>query len=132
MNALYKYLIFVVLLLTAVWFIFLRRPGPGATLNVPQEKALISSPVHLSGVASGWYFEGSFPMLLLDSENTVIAQFPAKAKSSWMTDEPVDFEGDMTFPPQPAGSRGYIVLKKDNPSGDPAHDAEVVVPIYFK
>lgn len=105
---------------------------PDVQLTTPQPMATISSPLTLSGSARGsWYFEASFPVELRDAQNTVIAQGHAQAQGNWMTNAFVPFTATLTYPPQPAGSYGIIVLRKDNPSGEPQNDASVTVPIQF-
>lgn len=132
MNKLFLYIFFVALLLGGVYLFLNYRYRKDVVLVTPIEDSYITSPLYISGTARGWYFEGSFPVLLLDSENRVIAQKAANAQSNWMTDSPVDFVADITFPKQTSGSRGYLILKKDNPSGDPSRDAELNIPIFFK
>lgn len=100
---------------------------------LPASGSQVSSPVTISGEARGtWYFEASFPVEIQDAAGNVIAQGPAKAQGEWMTEDFVPFTITLTYPPQPAGSKGIIVLKKDNPSGDPARDQQTSVSITFK
>ncbi len=101
-------------------------------LTSPAANATVTSPLTLSGRARGpWYFEASFPVDIRDASDTVIAQHYAEAQGDWMTTDWVPFTSTVTFPAQPAGSVGFIVLKKDNPSGLPEYDASVVVPVQF-
>ncbi len=48
-----------------------------------------------------------------------------------MTDAFVPFTATLTYPAQPAGSTGTLVLKKDNPSGEPVNDMSLTIPIQF-
>lgn len=90
------------------------------------------SPVTLTGRARGpWYFEASFPVELRDSSNAIIMTAIAQAQSDWMTENWVPFTVTLSFPAQPIGSTGTLVLKKDNPSGEPANDMSLVVPVQF-
>lgn len=92
----------------------------------------VASPLILSGRARGpWYFEASFPVEIRNAQNTIIAQHYAEAQSDWMTTDWVSFQATLTFPTQPAGSTGSIILRKDNPSGEPQNDASVTVPVVF-
>lgn len=94
--------------------------------------AQITSPITLTGRARGpWYFEASFPIELRDSNNTLLATAIAQAQGDWMTENWVPFTAPLSFPAQPAGSTGTLVLKKDNPSGEPQNDASLVVPVQF-
>ncbi len=93
---------------------------------------LVSSPVKVKGEARGnWYFEASFPIQVLDANGKEIGIGIAQAQGEWMTTEFVPFDVDITFT-VPTTSTGSIVLVKDNPSGLPEFDDQVVVPVKFK
>ena len=111
--------------------------------NAPEKKDLIrvtnisthdtlQSPVTVMGEARGtWYFEASFPVELLDAEDNVLAQGTAQAQSDWMTENFVPFHITLTFVPPASGTTGTLVLRKDNPSGDPLRDDALLIPIQF-
>ncbi|HWB33841.1 MAG TPA: Gmad2 immunoglobulin-like domain-containing protein [Candidatus Paceibacterota bacterium] len=103
------------------------------TIDTPHSGTLVSSPIAISGQARGtWYFEASFPIELKDANGAVIAQMPGQAQSDWMTQDFVPFAASLTFPAQPAGSHGTLILKNDNPSGDASKQKEVDIPVVFK
>ena len=92
----------------------------------------ITSPVTITGEAKGnYYFEASFPIQIKDASGNVIGQGPAQAQSDWMTTDYVPFKATITFTAPPKGSNGSIVLKNDNPSGDPSKDKFFEVPVKF-
>jgi len=92
----------------------------------------ISSPLEISGKARGnWFFEASFPVVLLDGNNKEITTVVAQAQSDWMTEDFVDFKATLNFS-KPETQNGILILKKDNPSGLPENDEQIEVPIYFK
>lgn len=96
-----------------------------------EANSTIQSPLIVTGQAPGpWYFEGIFSVELLDANNTVIAQGPAEAQSNWMTSSPVPFQIILNFG-QPSTSSGMLVLHKANPSGLPANDATIQIPVNF-
>jgi len=100
-------------------------------LNVPESGQTISSPVTIVGSArGGWYFEASFPVELQDANGNMITATTAQAQADWMTSEFVPFKATLEFG-TPATETGFIVLKKDNPSGLPANDDELRVPVKF-
>ena len=101
-------------------------------VNSPLASSTISSPVNIAGEArGGWYFEGSFPIVLLDDSGSIISTGIAEAQGEWMTQDYVPFVATMTFS-KVGSTTGTIVLKKDNPSDRREFDAEVRVPVYFK
>lgn len=98
----------------------------------PLVNATISSPLTVTGRArGGWYFEASFPLELKNTAGTVIATGIAQAQGDWMTDAFVPFTATLNYPAQTAGSTGTLVLKKDNPSGEPANDMSLTIPVQF-
>lgn len=100
-------------------------------LTSPEPNAIISSPVTISGEAKGsWYFEGTFPVSIVDSDNNELASGAATAIGEWTTDKFVPFTATLIFKPT-TKTNGFIILKKDNPSGLPQNDASVRVPIRF-
>jgi hypothetical protein len=104
----------------------------------PQLHETVASPLSVTGFARGtWFFEGSFPLLVVDSTNTIIGEGFATAEGEWMTEAYVPFQGKVPFNRVPtpdatnAKRTGALILKKDNPSGLPEHDDELRVPIVF-
>lgn len=105
-------------------------------IELPVLDEAISSPVLVTGRARGtWFFEGSFPVEVYDSANKLIGSAsvsfsPKSEQDTWMTEEFVDFSGEVKFT-QPKVSEGYILFKKDNPSGNPALDESFKLPVKF-
>jgi len=103
--------------------IFSYSPLPGAT---------ISSPLTIRGRARGtWFFEGDFPVVLLDSRHRKIAESYATAKGEWMTEDFVDFECTLKFKHSVAGQKGTLILRKDNPTGLSKFDDFLAIPVNF-
>ena len=101
-------------------------------IDMPRPVSKISSPLIVTGEARGtWYFEASFPVELQDANGNVLAQMPAQAQGEWMTENFVPYKVTLTFAPQPAGSKGKLILHKDNPSGEPSRDDSLIVPVVF-
>jgi hypothetical protein len=79
-----------------------------------------------------WYFEGSFPVELVDQYGNTIASGFVSSQGEWMTKEFVPFLGTLQFNNYIKGQPGKLILKKDNPSGLPENDDSIEVPIVFK
>lgn len=91
----------------------------------------ILSPFTVTGQARGnWFFEASFPIKILDKDGKVIGMGNGQAQGEWMTENFVPWKATVSFI-APASGKGEVVFMKDNPSGLPAHDAEVRVPVVF-
>lgn len=98
---------------------------------MPLPDVLVQSPLLVKGEARGsWYFEASFPVKILDDNGQVLGQVPAQAQGDWMTTDFVPFQATLQFT-TPTTEKGTVVFQKDNPSGLPANDASVSVPVYF-
>ena len=101
-------------------------------LTSPAPFEIITSPLTITGKARGtWYFEGSFPVVLVDWDGKIVAEGIATAQGDWMTEDFVPFTATLTFTKPEMGAHGSLILKKDNPSGLPEHDDALEVPILF-
>ena len=100
-------------------------------VDAPLPDTAITSPLKVNGQARGtWYFEASFPVKLLGTDEEILATAPAQAQGEWMTTDWVPFSVELKFT-KPAGQAGWLVLEKDNPSGLPESAAELRIPIKF-
>ncbi len=108
------------------------NPAPEVTFDTPQYGDLVSSPMKISGKARGtWFFEATMPAVLKDDQGNILTQGPMHADGDWQTTDFVNFSGTMTFDPG-AAPYGVLIISKDNPSGDPANDSSVAIPVRFK
>lgn len=96
----------------------------------PLPNQQVTSPLTVTGRARGtWFFEASLPIQLVDYYGNQIAIGSAQAQGEWMTEDFVDFTGVLTF--EASVPSGKLIIRKDNPSGLPEHDAEFEVPLTF-
>ena len=101
-------------------------------LDQPVRDAVIASPLEIRGHARGtWFFEGDFPVVLLDSSGNPLAQGFASAQGEWMTVGFVPFSAVLHFE-VPRPGHGRLLLKKDNPSERRELDDMLVVPVVFR
>ena len=100
-------------------------------LDSPRPGEVITSPLMIRGEARGnWFFEASFPVMLVNWDGLIIAQGTATAEGDWMTKDYVPFKAVLKFSEQQSYSnRGALILQKDNPSGLPANDDALEVPV---
>lgn len=74
--------------------------------------------------------------LQLQGTGNEYSQGIAQAKSDWMTTDFVPFEATLEFvKPEFIGDfskRGFLILKKDNPSGLPEHDDALEITVWFQ
>ncbi len=103
------------------------------SLNEPAADQTIELPLTVIGEAPGtWFFEGSFPLRLVDESGTELASGIAEADGDWMREEPVAFRGTLEATEgtaaAPAGAV-QLILEKANPSGLPENAASRTVPL---
>ena len=125
---------------------FTSERGVSLFVTLPSKNSLISSPLKVMGTAPGtWYFEASFPIVLVNWDGLIIAQGYATAQTDWMTPEQVPFEGTIEFTDilpltkeiedpnslQSFMKKGTLILQKDNPSGLPENDDALEIPVLF-
>lgn len=102
-------------------------------VTYPRAQEQISSPLIVKGMARGnWYFEASFPVVLTNWNGLIIGQGIAQAEGDWMTTNYVPFTATIDFEKPSYGKNGFLILKKDNPSGLPEYDGAIEIPINFK
>lgn len=102
-------------------------------IETPKPRDAISSPLTIEGRARGyWFFEASFPIILTDWDGKIIAESYATADGEWMTEDYVDFTATLEFEKPEFGEKGFLILKKDNPSGLPENDNALEIEVYFK
>lgn len=71
----------------------------------------------VKGQAPGnWYFEGTFPVRVLNIQGELISSLFAEAKSDWMTEDQVPFSVIIDFPLEEEGAF-VLQFEKSNPSG---------------
>ncbi|HLM83735.1 MAG TPA: Gmad2 immunoglobulin-like domain-containing protein [Candidatus Bathyarchaeia archaeon] len=92
---------------------------------------IVRSPLVVKGRAKGtWFFEGEFPIKLMDGKGNFFARGNALAQGEWMTRDWAPFEASLEFQ-NPTTSDGFLYFMKDNPSGLPQNDYLVAIPIKF-
>lgn len=97
-----------------------------------QKGDTIESPLVIEGKAIGtWFFEASFPIKVVDENDNILGYSYVTALGEWMTEEYVDFRGEIEFTSEEE-KNGFFVFMKDNPSGLPEYDKEIRIPIVIK
>ncbi len=92
----------------------------------------IKSPLIIKGKAVGnWFFEANLPVKLLDANGTELARAGAQAKGEWMTTDYVPFEVKLEFA-EPTTAEGQLIFSKDNPSGLPENDEQLIIQVKFR
>lgn len=96
---------------------------------LPFPGAVVGKSFSVIGMARGtWFFEASFPVEVIDKNGKTLAKGFAQAEGEWMTENFVLYKGDIKVPDTYIGP-ATLVLRKDNASGLPEHDASISFPI---
>lgn len=97
----------------------------------PQPNEVVTSPLVVEGEARGtWFFEGNFPVRLVNGSGDELALGIAIAQGEWMTEAFVPFSVELQFR-SPGRKSGTLILQKDNPSGLPEYEDELRIPVRF-
>jgi hypothetical protein len=108
---------------------------PDITVSSPRPFENVSSPLTITGSARGtWYFEGTFPIVVVDWNGRIIGEGYATAQDDWMTDAYVPFKAtaELYISPETPYGDGRIIFRKDNPSGLFEYDDAYELPIFFE
>ncbi len=97
----------------------------------PTSGQLVTSPITIDGEARGfWFFEGVFPIKLLDERGKEIGATTTHAIGEWTTENFVPFHAAITYK-HTNSKTGMLVFMKDNPSGLAQNDQKVEIPVVF-
>ena len=100
------------------------------------ESVVSASPVVIKGKAKGnWFFEATAPVSIVNWDGLIIGEGYIKVDDGydWMTTDMVPFTGTITYDATQLGAYtyGWIILKKDNPSGEAQFDDSLEFKIVF-
>ncbi|MEY2640721.1 MAG: hypothetical protein RL150_114 [Candidatus Parcubacteria bacterium] len=99
------------------------------TVELPYPGAVTGKEFTVIGKARGyWFFEASFPVELQTLDGAILGGGVATAQGDWMTEDFVPFTAEIQTPSVFIGP-AILILKKDNPSGEPENDASISFPI---
>lgn len=105
-------------------------PSGKLTIDNLDQNQTIALPMAVTGTAQGWFFEGSFPVFMKDSNGNQIGVGLASSSQDWMTGNAIPFS--VTLPAVNYTGQGTLVFTKDNPSGEPQFDDSFVVSVIFQ
>lgn len=106
-----------------------KEKSTDVVVSAPTPHQHVHSPLTVKGKAkSAWFFEGVFPLRLLDEQCHEITSSQAKALSPWTTGNYVPFEGKLEFTVTKP-TKAILVLQNDNPSGLPENSRKKEIPV---
>ena len=72
-----------------------------------------------------------FQLRITDAQGNIIKESFATAQGEWMTTDYVPFTTSLTYTLPIGVTNGFLILKKDNPSGEPQFDNQLSIPVTF-
>lgn len=101
-------------------------------LNIKDGQA-VSNPIKIEGKARGyWFFEGSFPIKLVSTNNEILGTSIATSSDDWMTEDYISFTSELNYTKSTSTNRALLILSKDNPSDNRELDQEIYIPVVLK
>ncbi len=71
------------------------------------------------------------PVVLTDEEGNVLTEFYARAEGDWMTKGWVAFTSEVNYE-APAGTKAYLRLENDDPSGGEGRQRAIIIPVVLE
>lgn len=104
---------------------YVSAKGEQVIIYTPNNNDIINSPITIIGQIPGnWAVEGDFMAYVKDSDGNNIGESIVKINGDWTATDLVPFSTTISFDGSGAGT---VVLQKDNPSGLPENDDQVVL-----
>lgn len=105
---------------------------PLIRVHVPAIHDVVGDVVDVQGEARGqWFFEATFPIEVTDSAGNSLGVSYAQAQGEWMTEEFVSFKGQVRRE-KTLDNVGWLIFRKDNPSGLPEYEDAIRIPVRFR
>lgn len=97
----------------------------------PEPYQEVESPLTVSGEAiKFWYHNSEFPIIVTDAEYQILATVKAKTTEKEGKEGFIPFEVTLDYK-NPIFERGYLIMKRANPSGKLEQDRSIIIPITF-
>lgn len=101
-------------------------------LNNFKEGDVLNNGDIISGkIRDGFFFEGTFPIIIEDINGYGLGSSFATSKTDWMTSDYVDFVTEPINFDKKNNSKGYIIFRKDNPSALPENNMDIRLKVKF-
>ncbi|MDQ5901566.1 MAG: hypothetical protein QG580_281 [Patescibacteria group bacterium] len=102
-------------------------------IDKPSASEAVMQSLVLKGRAPGnWFFEANAPVVVTNWDGLIIGEGYVMTEEDWMTTDYVPFSGSINFTNTEYGDYGFVIFKKDNPSGESQFDDSVEFKVLFK
>lgn len=96
-----------------------------AEVTSPAPGARVTTSLRVAGRAPGyWFFEAVMPVEVVTAAGVTIVDSYVEARGEWMVAGPVRFEKTFQLPAVSSATAATLVIRRNNASGLPQHDAE--------
>ena len=101
-------------------------------ITSPAPNSTVTRPVIVTGQARGsWFFEGTFPVKIIDKDGDIVSTSFAETSSNWMTNEFVPFTAQLELDGKIKGPI-TLIIEQDNSSGLPERAQAIKIPLTVK
>jgi len=101
-------------------------------LNNFNENDLLQTGFVIEGkIKDNFFFEGTFPIEVQDMSGNTLGISFATSKTDWMTSDYIEFKTEPINFDKKSNTEGYILFKKDNPSGLSEKDRTIKLKVKF-
>jgi hypothetical protein len=100
-------------------------------ISIQPGDAVTNGQTITGAVKGSYFFEANAVGKLLNANKNTLKQFPITATGNWQTADAVNFSFVLDTNGLPKGT-GFIRIQNDNPSGDPARDKYIDIPVVFQ
>jgi hypothetical protein len=98
-------------------------------VSFPQPGEEVGGKINVTGIAKGtWYFEGEFPIDLVDLEGKRLSSASAMAEGEWMTEKFVPFSASLKYETSDTIS-AKLILRRNNPSDILEQNISIEIPV---
>ena len=100
------------------------------SFSVPPGQKVSGKIAATGSIQNSYFFEATLVVKILDANKNVLKEDFGTATTDWTNAGPVSFATSLDFSGISPGN-GFIRLENDNPSGNPANDKYVDIPVVF-
>ena len=110
----------------------LSEKGVSIYISTPEPGDTVDCNLTIEGrVPSDWFFEGSFPLQIIDEQGNILLTDKITTEEDWMTNKYIDFSKAINCN-ENCKENINLKLLKDNPSGLEKYDDFVVIDLKLK
>lgn len=109
-----------------------RHAAGSLEVTDPKPNAVVSSPLAVAGRATeSWFANGRLAIVLMDAAGNIVTHAPAEGVWAEQDAAFIPFALTLQFEMPTTTTSGLLVIRNENPSGDPSLDLLFAIPVRF-